>query len=97
MKLAKRYKSMEALAASFGLPPSRGLEAEVKAVLTLAIIQGIEKQGLTHQNVAEAAGVARSTVSGIVNGSLQRVTIDRLIRILGAIGFGLQLKIKKAS
>lgn len=96
MKDAKRFKNMEALAASFGLPPSRGLEAEVKAILTKAIIQSIEKQELTHKDVAEAADVARSTVTGIVNGSLQKVTVDRLIRILGALGMGLQVRVKKA-
>ena len=96
MKKAKIHKSMAELAVSLGLPASRGLEAEVKAVLTKALIDGIKRQDLTHQEVADAAGVSRSTVTGIVNGSLQKVTVDRLIRILGAIGLELEVKVKKA-
>ena len=92
-----RYKTGKDLAAALGLPESRGLEAEVKAHLTKALIKEIERRGLTHQEVAELSGVSRTTVTGIVNGSLQKVTLDRLIRILGAIGLDLEVRVKKAS
>ena len=39
MSKLKRFKNMENSAASLGLPASRGLEAEVKAALTKALIQ----------------------------------------------------------
>ena len=91
-----RMKSMEDVAEAIGLPASRGLEAEVKADLIKAIVRQIEKRGLTHQEVAEMAGIARTTVTGILNGSLQKVTIDRLLRILGGIGLGVELKVRKA-
>lgn len=97
MKGQKRYKSMKDFAKAIGLSESRGLEAEVKADLTKALIKEIERQGLTHQEVAEVSGVSRTTVTGIVNNSLQKVTVDRLLRILGAVGLGVEVRIKKAS
>lgn len=96
MSRHQRLKNMEEVAVALGVPSTRGLEAEVKANLTKALIREIDRRGLTHQQVAEMAGLARTTVTGIINGSLQKVTIDRLLRILGAIGLGVELKVKKA-
>ena len=94
---SKTYKNASALAESFGLPSERGLVAEMKAKLTKEIIKAISKNGLTHKEVAELSGVPRSAVTGIINGSLQKVSIDRLIRILGVLGKTIELKIKKAA
>ncbi len=78
------------------MPEAYGLEAEVKARLTKALIQQIKKDQLTHQEVAKLAKISRTTVTGILNGSLQKVTIDRLLRILAAIGLGVEVRVKKA-
>jgi len=40
---------MKDVAVALGVSSSRGLEAEVKAYLTKALIREIEKRGLTHQ------------------------------------------------
>lgn len=97
MSKAKRYKNLHDLADSFGVEPRRAVEAEVKASLTKAIIREVAKQNLTHQEVAELAGVARTTVTGIINGSLQKVSIDRLLRIISAIGLSVQVSVKRSA
>ena len=97
MSKAKRYKNFHDLADSFGVEPMRAVEAEVKASLTKAIIREVAKQNLTHQEVAELAGVARTTVTGIINGSLQKVSIDRLLRIISAIGLSVQVSVKRSA
>ena len=97
MSKAKRYKNLHDLADSFGVEPRRTVEAEVKASLTKAIIREVAKQNLTHQEVAELAGVARTTVTGIINGSLQKVSIDRLLRIISAIGLSVQVSVKRSA
>jgi len=93
----KRYKKFKDFTDAIGLDPARALEAELKADLTGALIKEIKRQGLTHEDVAECAGVARSTVTGIVNGSLQSVSIDRLLRIVSALGMSVEMKIKKSA
>jgi len=85
------------LTKKLNLPESRANEAMAKAKLIKAIIKQMEKNDLTHAEVAEMAGIARSTVTGIVSGSLQRVTLDRLVRILSAMGLMVEIKVKKAS
>lgn len=94
---SKAYNSASDLAESLGLSRERGLVAEMKAKLTKEIIKAISKEDLTHKEVADLSGVPRSAVTGIINGSLQKVSIDRLIRILGTLGKTVELKVKKAA
>ena len=97
MSKRTRYKKFKDFTNAIGLDPARALEAEIKANLTTALIKEIRKQELTHAEVAEYSGVARSTVTGIVNGSLQSVSIDRLLRVLSALGMSVEVKIKKSA
>ena len=94
---SKTYKNASDLAESLGLSAERGLVAEMKAKLTKEIIKAISKEELTHKEVADLSGVPRSAVTGIINGSLQKVSIDRLIHILGTLGKTVELKVKKAA
>ena len=96
MKL-KRYKRTTDLAMALGLPPGRGAMAEMKARLIKEMIKTIKGKGLTHQDVSDLSGVPRSAITGIVNGSLQKVSIERLIRIVTALGKAIELKIKSVA
>ena len=72
----------------------RAVEAKIKASLIKSFVKEVERKDLTHQEVADLAGVSRTTITGIINGSLQKVTINRLLRIATAIGMGIDLKVK---
>ena len=90
----KTYKNMSDLAADLGLSSDVGLLAEMKAKLTVEIIKVMEKQGLTHQQVSNLSGVPRSAITGIINGSLQKISLDRLVRILTHLGKTIDMKVK---
>ena len=92
-----KYKNMKTLAKDLGLDPRVGELAELKAILTKEIIKAIEKKGLTHLEVSEKSGVPRSAITGIVSGSLQRVTMDRLMRVLASLGKSISIKVKDAA
>ncbi|MBT7610592.1 MAG: XRE family transcriptional regulator [Bacteriovoracaceae bacterium] len=89
-----RYKNMNDLAKDLGLDPRLGEVAELKAKLTKEIIKIINKKGLTHQEVSSLSSVPRSAITGIVSGSLQKVTIDRLMRVLSSLGKSISFKLK---
>ena len=94
MMKSKTYKNMSDLAADLGLSSDVGLLAEMKAKLTVEIIKVMEKQGLTHQQVSNLSGVPRSAITGIINGSLQKISLDRLVRILTHLGKTIDMKVK---
>lgn len=91
---SKNYKLTADLVKSLGLSKEQGELAEMKAKLTGEIIKVIEKKSLTHQEVSDLSGVPRSAVTGIINGSLQKVTLDRIVRILNALGKSIEVKVK---
>jgi predicted XRE-type DNA-binding protein len=94
---SKTYKNAKELAKGLGLSEQDGALADLKANMTKEIIKLIMKKGITHQELANLSGVPRSAVTGIISGSLQKVTIDRLVRILNSLGKTVDFKLKKAA
>lgn len=84
-----------ALSKILGISRARGMEAVIKAQLISAVIEVIEKEGLTHSEIAARSGLPRSAVTGILSGSLQQVTIDRVLRLVEAAGLHAEIKTKK--
>jgi predicted XRE-type DNA-binding protein len=85
------------LAKKLGVSPARGMEAVIKAQLIDAVIKEAERRGLTHAELARRSGLSRSVVTGILAGSLQKVTIDRLLRLVEAAGLVAEVKVKTAA
>ena len=93
----KRRTSPARLARQLGISKSRGLEAVLKAQLIAAIIREIRRRGITHTEVAARSGLPRSAVTGILSGSLQKVTIDRVLRLLEAVGLEANVRVRRAA
>lgn len=93
----KRSTSARRLAAQLGIPKSRGLEAVMKAQLIAAVSHEVERQKLTHADLAQRSELPRSAVTGILSGSLQKVTIDRVLRLVDAVGLEAEIKVRRAA
>ncbi len=85
------------LAEDLGISESRSMEAVVKAELISAVLREVERAGITHAELAKRSGLGRSTVTGVLSGSLQRVTIDRILRLVAAAGLEAHVKVKRAA
>jgi predicted XRE-type DNA-binding protein len=70
---------------------------ELRVVMTKKIIQEVNKQELTHAQAAERAGTSRSRMTAVLNGAIQDVSTDLLLRILGALGFRAKVSFSKAA
>ena len=95
--MKKRKTTPAHLARQLGIPKSRGVEAVLKAQLIAAIIREIGRRGLTHMEVAGRSGLPRSAVTGILSGSLQKVTIDRVLRLLEAVGLEANVRVRRVA
>ena len=93
----KRGSSAAHLAQQLGLPKSRALEAVMKAQLIAAVLREVTRQQLTHGELAERTGLPRSAVTGILSGSLQKITIDRVLRLVEAVGLEPEIKLRRAA
>lgn len=85
------------LAKQLKISKARSLEAVMKARLISAVLKEVERQGLTHAQLAKTSGLSRSAVTGILSGSLQKVTIDRLLRLVEAAGLEAEVKVRRAA
>jgi predicted XRE-type DNA-binding protein len=85
------------LSRMLAIPKSRALEATLKAQLIAAVSREVARQGLTHGELAQRSGLPRSAVTGILADSLQRVTIDRLLRLVEAAGLEAAIRVRRAA
>ncbi len=89
--------SATSLAKQLNISKARGLEAVIKARLIAAVLKEAEKRHLTHAALARASGLSRSAVTAILSGSLQKVTIDRVLRLVEAAGLEAEVKVRRAA
>lgn len=78
-----------------GTSSARGMEAVIKAQLITAVLEVIESKKMTHEQIAKSSKLPRSAVTGILSGSLQKITIDRVLRLVEAVGLVAEIKIRK--
>jgi len=92
-----KHSSAAELSKKLKISKSRGLEAVIKADLISAVLKAAGAQGLTHVEIAKRSGLPRSAVTGILSGSLQKVTLDRILRLIEAVGLTVETRVKKAA
>jgi predicted XRE-type DNA-binding protein len=93
----KRYKKSEDFGHDLGLSKDQIEIAKLKTKIKKEILLMVKLTGINPTDLAEKSGLARSVVSGIVNGSLQSVSIERLIKLAMALGLEVGINLKKAA
>jgi len=92
-----KRSSPNELSKKLGITKGRALEATLKADLIDAVLKVLSKQEITHAEIGQKTGIPRSAITGILSGSLQKVTLDRILKIVDAVGLTAEIKIKKAA
>jgi predicted XRE-type DNA-binding protein len=80
-------RNAAALAEVLGLSPADGLEMELRHQLNNKIIQAVHESGLTHAQVAKAAGTSRSRLTALLNRNRAQVSTDLMLRVLSVLGY----------
>ena len=57
--------------------------------------QIVSDRGLTHAEVAQRGGSSRTRVTSILNGNLDNVSSDLLIRLLAALGYRVRVTVSR--
>ena len=93
----RKTRSAESLAKQLRISKSRGMEAVIKAQLISAVLRTAARRKLTHAELAMRSGLPRTAVTGILSGSLQKITIDRVLRLVEAAGLEAEIKVRPAA
>lgn len=85
------------LAQLLGLSGADRATIEVQLNLAERILLEVRRGGLTHAHLARIAGTSRPRVTSILNGNLDGVSTDLLLRILAALGVRVQVRFRRAA
>lgn len=84
------------LAQMLGLSEVQAQEWEVQYALLKRLRQIVKDEALTHSEVAQRAGSSRTRVTAILNGNLDNVSSDLLIRLVSALGYRVKVTITRS-
>jgi predicted XRE-type DNA-binding protein len=85
------------LAAVLGLSSADHASLRVQFELVEEIGRELKRVGLTHAALARRAQTSRPRVTAILNGNLDGVSTDLLLRLLGVLGVRVELKFRRAA
>jgi predicted XRE-type DNA-binding protein len=86
-------KNVSEICKALGLPKSQAARVEIRRDLVIAIFTKIKAKKLTHEKAAELAGVGRTVITAVVNGSIGKISTDRLIDIADGLGLDIAIKV----
>ena len=84
-----------ALAKTLGLGGSESSEWQVQYALLKRLRLAVRDTEVTHSQLARLAGSSRTRVTSILNGNLDNVSSDLLIRLLSAMGYRIRVSVSR--
>lgn len=98
--MAKKSGEIQAEESSGNVFADLGLadpeERLAKADLAITISREIESRGLTQAEAADLLGVAQPDISNLMRGRLAGYSIERLTRLLNALGQDVEIRVRPA-
>jgi predicted XRE-type DNA-binding protein len=90
-------RNSQELASVLGLSDADRAPIEVQLELAEQIGLEMRRQGMTHARLARLAGTSRPRLTAILNGNLDGVSTDLLLRILGSLGVRVRMRFRRAA
>jgi predicted XRE-type DNA-binding protein len=90
-------KTPEELAEALALPSADAREWQVQHELAARLKEIARKRKYTHAEIAKRSGTSRTRVTAILNGDLEHVSTDLLIRILSSLGYSVRVSVVKSA
>ncbi len=82
--------------ADLGFTPEQAEELAAKSVLILAVKDVMTMRKLTQKQAAKVCGTDQPTLSKVLHGRMDSVTIDRLAHWLTALGQDVEITVRPA-
>ena len=102
LKTTKKLKSLisnnsKDLASALGLPTSTAIEWQVRHEVTEEIIKSFLHNHMTIMEFSKRAETSRARITKILKKDTSDISLDVLLRVLGATGQKVTLRFSKAS
>ena len=80
-----------------GFPPEEAMAMHIRSQLAVLLEQHIERKGWTQAAAARALKVPQPTISKIVNGNIDKLSIEYLIKLMVRAGLPVRIAGGRAS
>ena len=90
----KKFESVwEALEDDF----SMAANLKLRSSLMMKIAEYVEDSGLTQKEAAKKLGTTQPRLNDVLKGRIDKCTVDRLVNMLTAVGYSIDLQIFRAA
>jgi predicted XRE-type DNA-binding protein len=90
-------RTPESLARTLGLSAAEAPEWRFQHELLSRLKAVVRREGVTHADLARRAATSRTRVTAILNGDLEHVSSDLLIRLLAALGYRVRAVVSRTA
>lgn len=77
--------------------PSKSANLKLRSELMMKISAYVKQSKLTQTQAAEKLGVTQPRLNDVLKGRIEKCTVDRLVNMLSAVGYKVDLKISHAA
>lgn len=70
---------------------------KMRAQLMIEISQYVEQSGLTQKEAARVLGTTQPRLNDVLQGKIDKCTVDRLVNMLSSAGFDVDLNVSRAA
>ena len=88
------HKSSRSVFEDIGFTPAEAAELTAKSTLIAVIRETIERRELTQKQAADLCLTDQPTLSKVLRGRMESVTIDRLTAWLNALGRTVEIRVR---
>jgi predicted XRE-type DNA-binding protein len=90
-------RTPESLARTLGLSAAEAQEWRFQHELLSRLKAVMKREAITHADLARRAATSRTRVTAILNGNLEHVSSDLMIRLLGALGYRVRVVVSRTA
>ena len=91
--MARKVKANENLFRTFGISSASARNLQIRSTLMIELAKFIEYRGMTQGQAAGYFGVSQPYISDLMNGRIDRVSIDKLVTMLDRAGQSVTVKV----
>ncbi len=91
--MGKTVKANENLFRTFGISSALARNLQIRSTLMIELAKFIQRRGMTQVQSANYFGVSQPYISDLMNGRIDRVSIDKLVTLLDRAGQLVTMKV----
>ncbi len=70
---------------------------KLRSELMMKVSEYVEQSGLTQSQAAKRLGTTQPRLNDVLKGKIEKCTVDRLVNMLSAVGYKINLNISRAA